>query len=280
MRKIIIALAFALTTMLSLPLKAFATDITPAGGWQKTDSPEITDELKALTEKAFSTQESKGFIPVAYLARQVVAGMNHRILCRDKSAATEVYAIVTIYEDLSGGATVTDIESSSVPTNISDLPGGWTQAESPVITDELFAMFSKSYEGLDGVYHNPIALLSTQVVSGINYCFLAETGPVIPDPQMKMVFTTIYQDLEGNVSVIDQQPFSDSEKPQSVKKGSNLKLLTEENIAKIKVSEKGIVKAKKSGNKVIVKGKKQGTVTITAYNKKGAVIQSWVVIVE
>ena len=286
-RLIIIALSLTLTTLSFSPYKVSANTIIPAGGWQKVESPEITPELKAITDKAFSAIIGKEYIPVAYLENQVVAGMNHRILCRErdtKLGTAEVYSIVTIYEDLNAGAEVTSIESSSVATNISDLDGGWTQAESPVITEELSTMFNKPYEGLCGAYHIPIALLSTQTVNGMNYCFLVETGPVIPNPQMKMVFTTVHQDPEGNVSVIDQQPFTDDDpKPQVdeiIGKGTKVKLKAGKAVAKVKEKKKGIVTAKKSGNKVIVTGKALGTVTVSAFDKKGNLIRSWVVMVE
>ena len=279
--------ALMLTGLTFMPCRVSAEDVIPSGGWEKVESPEITPELKALTDKAFSSLVGMEYIPVAYLEKQVVAGTNHKILCREKSItpdATEVYSIVTINEDLNDGVQVTDIVSSSVATNISDQSGGWVQAESPVVTPELSAMFAKPYEGLAGAYHTPIALLSTQVVSGTNYCFLAETGPVIPNPEMKLVFTTIYQDLEGNVSVVEEIPFSETDPVQqpyeTVKKGKKIQLDAGAKVSKVTVSEKNIAKAKKSGKKVIVTGKKPGTTTVTAYDKKGEIIASWVVTVE
>ena len=46
--------------------------------------------------------------------------------------------------------------------------GGWAEAESPEITDELKALFEKACETLTGAELSPISLLETQVVAGMN----------------------------------------------------------------------------------------------------------------
>ena len=51
-------------------------------------------------------------------------------------------------------------------------------------------------------------------------------------------------------------------------------------IKKLKVSDKSIVKVKKSGKKIKITGKKQGTATVIAYGKKKTVLGSWTVKVE
>ena len=82
------------------------------GGWEIASDPAITDEVRALFDKAVDGLDGVNCIPVAYLGSQVVAGYNHAILCQ----VTTVYpdeiprwVIMYLYEDLDGGVSVTDI---------------------------------------------------------------------------------------------------------------------------------------------------------------------------
>lgn len=85
------------------------------GGWQKAQSPAMTDEAKAAFEKATEGLLCVDYVPVALLSTQVVAGTNYRILCE----ATEVYpgaethyAVMTVYEGLDGSANILSVTDS------------------------------------------------------------------------------------------------------------------------------------------------------------------------
>ena len=186
-----------------------ASDIL-LGGWEDVDSPVITEEMAALVEKASANLTGAKYTPVAYLGRQVVSGTNYLILCRTLSTvdpdAVETYMFVTVYEDLEGGAQITNVIDTGLPTNIADaagLAGGWSQAESPEVTDEIKELCHKAFERLVGVGYSPVALLSTQVVAGTNYCILCESTIVYPGAEPTYAFVTLYKDLEGNVEVLD-----------------------------------------------------------------------------
>ena len=75
--------------------------------------------------------------------------------------------------------------------------GGWSTPDSPEISPELQELFDKATEGLLGVNYTPVALIGTQLVSGMNYCFLCEAKAVIPDAVPYYVNVTVYKDLEG-----------------------------------------------------------------------------------
>ena len=81
------------------------------------------------------------------------------------------------------------------------LAGGWFPAEDPTITDELKALVDKATGNLVGASYTPVALLSTQVVAGMNYCILCKITPIVPDaiPTWNLVY--IYADLEGNAEI-------------------------------------------------------------------------------
>lgn len=83
------------------------------GGWGAASNPAITDEVRALFDKAQNGLVGVNYVPVTYLGMQVIAGYNHAILCQ----ATTVYpgaaprwVIMYLFEDLEGGVTITDIE--------------------------------------------------------------------------------------------------------------------------------------------------------------------------
>lgn len=176
------------------------------GGWEAAESPVVPDDVKALLEQAAESRTEATYIPVAYLASQVVAGRNHAILCRmlpNGADAVETYAIVYLYADLSGNGEITGVDASAVETNIAGLAGGWEQAQDPTIPDDLAALLDQAFQSLLGVDYVPLALLSTQVVSGMNYCVLCEATVVSPDAAPEYVFVYLYEDLEGSGEITD-----------------------------------------------------------------------------
>ena len=85
------------------------------------------------------------------------------------------------------------------------IDGGWETVEDGEITTELQELFDKATEELEGVDYTPVKLLETQVVSGTNYKFLCDATVVSPDAETKQMIVTIYQDLQGNVEILDIQ---------------------------------------------------------------------------
>ena len=198
-----------------------ATEAAPAitGGWTEAQSPAITDDIKALFEK-LNTEQMTGaqLTPVAYLASQVVAGTNHRILCKMTPTvpdAVTTYVLVTVYEDLDGNASVTDIKESKItapepydPEN--PVSGGWGEPTDTTVTDEVKTAVEKAASQSDGASYKPLALLGSQVVAGYNYSVLCEITPVTANPQSHYSIVTIYADLDGNAEIIDTFDFTES----------------------------------------------------------------------
>lgn len=180
------------------------------GGWTLSDSPEVTDHVRMLLDKAAALVDDAGYEPVAYVASQVVAGTNHLILCkaeRSLSGARSVsYALVTVYEDLQGNAGITSIADSGVgadyPTGVD---GGWGEAASPVITEGVKAAYDVTDE--TGVSYRPLALLATQVVAGMNYRCLCCAVSAGQKSSSGYVIAEVYKSLEGDSSVTSVQGF-------------------------------------------------------------------------
>lgn len=73
-------------------------------------------------------------------------------------------------------------------------PGGWTAFRSP--TEKEKELFDKVMKPLIGVVYKPI-VVATQVVNGINYCFLCRATVMSNPPAEYNALVIIYQPSEG-----------------------------------------------------------------------------------
>ena len=114
--KKIFALMLAVLLLVSSLLmgSALAEDVSVglSGGWTPAADPALSDEVRALFEKAMEGLMGVDYVPVAYLGSQVVAGTNHAILCQATvvyPGAQPAWKIVFLYEDLTGHAEILSI---------------------------------------------------------------------------------------------------------------------------------------------------------------------------
>lgn len=176
------------------------------GGWTLTGSPVVTPEVQALMDKALEGFTGAMYKPVAYVATQVVAGTNHLLLCTVTPVATDAqgsYALVTLYEDLDGNVTISDVKKSELDVPPAGLMGGWQAPESPAIDEDLAGYFAKASEGWTGSLITPVALVGSQVVAGMNYRVLCTVAPVESDALPHYALVTLYKDLQGGCTFTD-----------------------------------------------------------------------------
>ena len=81
--------------------------------------------------------------------------------------------------------------------------GGWTDAKDTELTEERIAIFNKATERLLGVNYEPVEYLGSQVVAGINHCYLCWATPVSQDAAPHLVRVYIYEDLNGGCTVTE-----------------------------------------------------------------------------
>lgn len=89
-----------------------STEEPISGGWSTDEPTELTDEQKALFEKALDGMTGVSYTPVLFLGIQVVGGYNYRFLCKAQAVypdAPETWVIVEIFEDPEGNAEVTSV---------------------------------------------------------------------------------------------------------------------------------------------------------------------------
>ena len=200
MKKMIVILLTLVLMLASFAGCKKASEPAIVGGWTIPESPVITEELQESLDKALEGLIGANYIPVACIGRQLVSGTNYKILCRVSPVVpnpTEKYCVVILYVDLEGNAKITTVLETGIDTNIAagDVMGGWTAAESVEITPKLEKAFRKATKKLDTEY-TPVALCSTQVVSGTNYCIVAAS-------EDGYSLVTLYQNVKGNVEVLD-----------------------------------------------------------------------------
>ena len=108
MKKIV---ALILAVMMCVGFAFAETTLGQLGAWQVAEDTTVTEERQAVFDKALEGLVGVNYVPVAYLASQLVSGTNHCFLC----TATVVYpgapttlVLVYIYEDLEGNAQFTN----------------------------------------------------------------------------------------------------------------------------------------------------------------------------
>jgi len=110
----------ALILMVLMMVSAASAEGRMTGGWAPSADPAVTEELKALFDKGTEALTGAAYLPVAYLGSQVVAGTNHAFLCQAVSAypgslkTAPAYAMVYLYEDLSGNVSILSIADFDV----------------------------------------------------------------------------------------------------------------------------------------------------------------------
>jgi len=96
-----------------------------------------------------------------------------------------------------------DVDDWGEEDDVGGLAGGWEVAADPTVTPERKAIFDKGMEGLLGVNYVPVLYLGSQVVAGTNHAFLCQATVVVPDAVPEWMVVYLYQDLQGNISVLD-----------------------------------------------------------------------------
>ena len=80
-----------------------------------------------------------------------------------------------------------------------NLPGGWTSYSTPLSADAKKVLDSV-IKGLIGVNYSPLAV-ATQIVSGTNYRFFANSQVVYPGALNEAVIIQVYQPLQGEAHI-------------------------------------------------------------------------------
>ena len=202
--------ASALTAKAAEPVAAVSEENCISGNWKRASDPALTEKVRRTFDKAFEGLEGVSYTPAALLAtRTTLQGKQYRVLCKATvvyPGAEQTYVVVTLQQNWLGRAEIVDIGDAIDRTYLDyeeGAVGAYQQPASPAMTEEASAALNKALEGLVGVRYVPVALLSEQVVAGTNYRILCEATVLYPGEEMHYVVVTLYESLEGTVSVLD-----------------------------------------------------------------------------
>ncbi|MCV6590805.1 MAG: hypothetical protein OIF57_17560 [Marinobacterium sp.] len=173
------------------------------GGWSDFEAP-TTQEI-ALFDSVMGNMVGVRYTPVN-VSTQLVSGTNYRFQCTTSlpmaGGDIEGSAMVEIYQPLEGDPVLVSITTPDV------MAGGWTSYREP--SAEEVAMFSEVVPTALGFGYVPVKV-STQVVAGINYRFLAERNILLPAgfPAQPMTLIEIFQSLDGKPHLVGIYPSND-----------------------------------------------------------------------
>ncbi len=209
-----------------------------AGGWMNEDifysipfyelDPASFEPLEQVKKSLLGVD----YEALALLGKQIVAGTNYAYLCKATVVAPDAQpylAVVFVYQTLEGdcqllkiqpidvgiGASEGDFMDMAVEPPAGPLMGGWTVdplciqlEESDVNFDEeTKAKWKEAKEHFNNcdvlrdMSHAPLYCLATQVVAGMNYCYLSIEN------ETDFYLDYVYVDLEGKTEVTSMRLF-------------------------------------------------------------------------
>ena len=169
------------------------------------DDSTVPADMLGLFAQAMDGFVGVNYEPCIYLGELPDVEDIHCFLCRASVVvpnAVPYWALVYVYDN-SGNAAIfgsyipdyaasCEAETAEVSDNTASIvPGGWETTADLALTDELNSIFV-STEGTEG--YEVYGLLASQVVSGMNYCYIASDGS-------SWYLVYIYADLQGNSEV-------------------------------------------------------------------------------
>lgn len=212
---LVLALALAAAALVSCGKKDVEEPDVPdgplSGGWQFSDKSvsDVTDEEKAVFDKALEELVGATHVPKSVIATQLVAGTNYAYLCISTPVvpnATSYWSIVTVYKDLGGNVELIGIEEID-GANVKITSGGageMTGAWSVRAKDKGISVSDAVDSALEnhvGVNIVPVAVLATQVVAGTNYRILACGTVVSAEPVSYLYVIDVYASLDGKAEI-------------------------------------------------------------------------------
>ena len=202
------------------PIEEAASGTELVGAWEiqkdLSDFDSIPDDVQAAFDKAMEGYTGMGFVPYAYVGRQIVSGTNYMILACGTTVTAEpqtgLYMLV-IYEDTEGNATIKSVKDFDIAAieeaEPADTPfgvaGGWQlndRKESVGMPDMETEVIKKVLEGdTSGVTYVPLSrIIAEKIVSGAEFALLAAEYET-PDSQPQVCMLYLYDMADGTTSL-------------------------------------------------------------------------------
>lgn len=225
--KKMIAIALALLLVLSFAACAggnkapeaetTAADELVAGGWttpEKLADAKLAEETVDMFSKACEKAE-KNLTPAAILGTQVVAGTNYAFLCTEENKPV----VAILYKGLEGDAELLSVKpidvgaitESETEAGEEELAGGWTVGEEVTANDigeDAQKALDAALKGFAGMSYEPVAVLGTQVVAGVNYVILCKGHAVVPGAASGLYLVKVFAGLDGSAEITATAAFN------------------------------------------------------------------------
>lgn len=171
------------------PAPAETAEPQTLGGWTvntKIISNVMTEEQKAVFQKAADAETEKQYQPVAMLASQIVSGTNYAFLALETDAeGSSGWTIVKVYRSLNDQSEISSVsvidpsDLKTTDTGIKPgLDGGWevnpARADAIVLDQEVSSAFAEACGEYEEAVLSPLVLIASKVVSGTKYLILAQ----------------------------------------------------------------------------------------------------------
>ena len=179
------------------------------GGWAvcEDNGSRLTDDEQKIFDEAMTEMQGLDYQGIAVIATQVVSGTNRAYLAYGgQKDQAKGFAVIVVYTNLQGESVMNSLAAID-PTDLhikeatgEKLLGGWegvTSGKAWMLPSEnAQASFEKLFLTDDDM-RNPIALLNTQVVSGVNYLAMDV------DKQGNVYLSKWYNSLDDNAEVLE-----------------------------------------------------------------------------
>jgi len=198
---VVLVLVMALSAISSIA-EEFIT-----GGWNQCDVFEqIPEEAQRVFDKATGELMGVNYEAVALLSTQIVAGINYMFLCKETYVTPDAetfWSYIYINQDLDDNCTVEYVDTIAQVNEDGELVGGWTMQDIKPLDETEAKAFETAVSELMGVSYEPVAVLATQVVAGVNYMFLSKATVIYPDAVPYWAVLYVYAALDGTAQVTD-----------------------------------------------------------------------------
>ena len=168
------------------------------GGYEITNIPanKLPQDVASAVGAANSSLLGATFVPVWYVGKQVVNGVNHLLIAEDiRATAKKDKGIVAIVVNVPPGDGAAKGEGAKIARII----------EEEALAEGVQLAFDTVTKGLVGASYKPVCYIGKQVVRGVNHFIVCEGKGIYPgaEPYAAVLCVNVF---EGSASLVGIAP--------------------------------------------------------------------------
>lgn len=214
MKKLTLLLIIGLIITMSGCQKEEKEELTGGYTLESSVAGTLSEAAKQAYEEATSN-DYHTYEPLACIKEQVVNGKNYAILAKNKDGLV----ILFIYKPLNGTAEITSVSNFNMQDYLTKeitiqdeqetLMGGWNTPQDGGLTtmpQALATASSRAFLDFKDLYLDPLCVLGTQVVSGINYALICRGRASNNSTKADIYLVELYVDTSSNPTITTVSP--------------------------------------------------------------------------